>query len=168
MASCLDVAEVRAGFERSNLLESEWARNARFLDDMCEEQGVEPTKLGAFAEFSRVEVYRAPEGSPGVTDTHFLAVLGVGLVLMKEVGMLRKRTDCQFMFFSEFEGGTFRPDESIGGRGWGHMAIQAARGSVPLFRLGWYFDERSSDRRNAINAAADERDRMLAAIERGR
>jgi hypothetical protein len=33
------------------------------------------------------------------------------------------------------------------------------------FRLGWYFDERSSDPRHAINAAAAERDRILAAIE---
>jgi len=129
---------------------------------------VDATKLGAFAEFSQVEVYRAPEGTPGVTDTHFLAVLGVGLVLMKEAGLFRKRTDCQFMFFSEFEGGTFRAEETVGGRGWGYVAIQAARGSVPLFRLGWYFDERSSDPRHAINAAANERDRVLAAIERGR
>ena len=98
--------------------------------------------------------------------THLLVVLDVGLVLMREVGVLKKRTDVQFMFFSDFGNGSFSPQESVGGRGWGHMDIQAAQGSLPLFRLGWYFDERSSDPRHAINATAAERDRILAAIQR--
>jgi hypothetical protein len=68
--------------------------------------------------------------------------------------------------FSELEGGSFLPQECIGGRGWGHMAIQAARGSVAVFRMGWYFDERSSDPRHTVNAAASERDRILQAIQR--
>jgi hypothetical protein len=168
MGSCLDAVEVRAGFERSNLPEGEWESPASLVDDMCREQGMDASTLGTFTEFSRVEVYRAAGGTPGVTDTHLLAVLDVGLVLIREVGLFKKRTDCQFMMFSEFGEGTFLAEESVGGRGWGHVAIQAARGSVPLFRLGWYFDERSSDPRHALNAAANERDRVLAAIERWR
>lgn len=163
---CLDVAEVRAGFERSNLLEDSWGQPAKLVDDMCREQGLRPADLGKFTEFSQVEAYRTPDGTPGITDTHLLAVLDVGLVMMREVGLLKKRTDCQYMMFSEFEGGSFLPEESIGGRGWGHMAIQAVRGSVPVCRFGWYFDERSSDPLHAVNAAANERDRVLEAIQR--
>jgi hypothetical protein len=166
LVNCLEVAEVRAGFERSNLPEDAWAHWAKLVDDMCGEQGVGPEHLGAFTEFSKVEVYRFPNGEPGVTDTHLLAVLDVGLVMMREAGFLRKRTDSQFMMFSEFQGGEFHPEESIGGRGWGHVCIQAARGSVPLFRFGWYFDSRSSDQRSQLNAAANERDRILQAIRR--
>lgn len=164
--SCLDVTEVRAGFERSNLPRDGWDHSAGLIDDMCIEQGLRTGDLGAFAEFSQVEVYRAPGGLPGVTDTHLLAILDVGLVMMREIGLFKKRTDCQYMMFSEFEGGLLLPQESVGGRGWGHMAIQAVRGSVPVFRLGWYFDERSSDPRHAVNAAANERDRILQAIQR--
>jgi hypothetical protein len=43
--------------------------------------------------------------------------------------------------------------------------VQAVRGSLPVFRFGWYFDERFSDRRHAVNAAANERDRILQAIQ---
>lgn len=164
--SCLDIAEVQAGFERSNLPSDAWRHSAGLIDDMCAEQGLRATDLGPFAEFSQVEAYRFPDGLPGVTDPHLLAVLDVGLVMMREIGMLRKRTDCQFMMFSEFEGGSFSAEESVGGRGWGYMAIQAKRGSVPVFRMGWYFDERSSDPRHTVNAAANERDRVLQAIQR--
>jgi hypothetical protein len=164
--SCLDVADVRAAFERSNVPESGWAHQAGLVDDMCSEQNVRPADLGRFVEFSEVEAYRAPDGVPGVTDTHLLAVLDVGLVMMREVGLLRKRTDCQLMMFDEVKGGSFLPQESIGGRGWGHMAVQLTRGSVPVFRMGWYFDERSSDPRRAVNVAANERDRILQAIQR--
>ncbi len=164
--TCLDVADVRAAFERSNLPEVSWVHQARLVDDLCSEQGLPPTHFGAFAEFSEVEAYRAPGGTPGVTDTHLLAVVDVGLVMMRGIGLLKKRTDCQFMMFDEIRGGSFLPQESIGGRGWGHMCIQAARGSVPVFRMGWYFDERSSDPRRGVNAAANERDRILQAIQR--
>lgn len=164
--NCLDVAQVRAAFERSNVPESSWASQATLVDDMCSEQNLQPADLGTFTEFSEVEAYRFPDGAPGVTDTHLLAVLDVGLVMMREIGLLRKRTDCQFMMFDEIRGSAFLPQESIGGRGWGHMAIQMARGSVPVFRMGWYFDERSSDPRHAVNAAANERDRVLQAIKR--
>jgi hypothetical protein len=165
-ASCLDADNVRTGFERSNLPQQDWPGAARLVDAMCKEQGVGPADLGNFTEFSRAEAYRAASGTPGVTDTYLLAVVDVGLVLMREVGLLRKRADCQFMFFSEFQGGTFTAEESLGGRGWGHMDIQAARGSISLFRIGWPFDERSSDPSRAINAAANERDRVLQAIQR--
>jgi hypothetical protein len=164
--TCLDVPELREGFERSNLPEAAWGGAARLVDGMCAEAEVPPVHLGRFTEFSEVQAYRFPSGTPGVTDTYLLAVLDVGLVMMKEVGLLRKRTDSQFLYFSEFGNGTFHPAESIGGRGWGHMDIQAAHGSVPVTRFGWYFDERSSDPRHGINAAAGERDRILAAIER--
>jgi hypothetical protein len=164
--TCLDVAEVRAAFKRSNLPEDDLIGPARLVDAMCNEQGLRTADLGTFAEFSQVEAYRAPGGSPGVTDTHLLAVLDVGLVMMREAGLLRKRTDCQYMMFSELGGGSFLAEESVGGRGWGHMAIQVARGSVPVFRMGWYFDERSSDPRHTVNAAANERDRILQAIQR--
>lgn len=164
--NCLDVANVRAAFERSNLRESGWVHQATLVDDMCSEQNLRPADLGTVTEFSEVEAYRAPGGTPGVTDTHLLAVLDVGLVMMREIGLLRKRTDCQFMMFDEIRGSAFLPQESVGGRGWGHMAIQMARGSVPVFRMGWYFDERSSDPRHAVNAAANERDRVLQAIQR--
>ncbi len=164
--TCLDLAEVRAAFERSNLPEDSWAHPAGLVDDMCSEQGMSATQLGRFTEFSQVEAYRAPGGSPAVTETYLLAVLDIGLVMMNEVGRFRKRTDSQFMFFSEFGDGLFLPEESVGGRGWGHMDIQATRGSVPVFRMGWYFDERSSDPRRTINAAANERDRILRAIKR--
>jgi len=164
--NCLDIANVRAAFERSNVPEPGWVLQATLVDDMCSEQNLRPADLGTFVEFSEVEAYRAPGGTPGVTDTHLLAVLDVGLVMMREIGLLRKRTDCQFMMFDEIRGSAFLPQESIGGRGWGYMAIQVARGSVPVFRMGWYFDERSSDPRHAVNAAANERDRVLQAIER--
>ena len=164
--NCLDVANVRAAFERSNVPESGWVHQVMLVDAMCSEQALRPADLGTFTELSEVEVYRAPGGTPGVTDTHLLAVLDVGLVMMREIGLLRKRIDCQFMMFDEVQGGSFLPQESIGGRGWGHMAIQLARGSVPVFRMGWYFDERSSDPRHAVNAAANERDRVLQAIQR--
>ena len=164
--TCLDVAEVRTAFERSNLPGDAWARSAGLVDDMCAEQGMQPATLGSLTEFSEVEAYRAPGGNPGVTDTHLLAVIDIGLIMMREIGFLKKRTDCQFMMFSEFQGGSFLPQESVGGRGWGHMAIQAVRGSVPVFRIGWYFDERSSNPHHGFNAAANERDRILQAIER--
>lgn len=164
--SCLDAANVRAAFERANLPEGGWVHQAGLVDDMCSEQGLRPADLGTFIEFSEVEAYRAPGGTPDVTDTHLLAVLDVGLVMMREIGLLKKRTDCQYMMFDEVQSGSFLPQESIGGRGWGHMAIQVARGSVPVFRMGWYFDERSSDPRHAVNAAANERDRVLQAIQR--
>lgn len=157
---------MEAAFTRSNLSPERWATAAGWVDDMCSEQGVSPADLGAFTEFSEVEVYRTPDGNPGVADTYLLAVLGVGLVMMREVGVLRKRTDCQFMYFDEFQGGEFRSEESVGGRGWGHVCIQAVRGSIPVFRLGWYFDSRSSDQRHQLNAAANERDRILEAIRR--
>lgn len=163
--SCIDVPAVRAAFERSNVAADAWAGSAKLVDDLCAEQGMEPATLGTFTEFSQVEVYQAPGGSSPAA-AHLLAVIDVGLVMMREVGLFKKRTDCQFMFFSEFQGGAFLSQESIGGRGWGHMDIQAARGSVPVFRMGWYFDERSSDPRHAVNAAANERDRMLQAIQR--
>lgn len=164
--TCLDVADVQAAFGRSNLPEDSWGGRAGLVDEMCSEQGLNPGDLGRFTEFSEVEAYRAPSGIPGVTDTHLLAVVDVGLVMMREIGLLRKRADCQFMMFDEIRGGSFLPQESVGGRGWGHMCIQAARGSVPVFRMGWYFDERSSDPRRAVNAAANERDRILQAIQR--
>lgn len=164
--SCLDVPELREGFERSNLSEDAWPQAARLVDGMCAEGNVKPTDLGRFTEFSEVQAYRFPSGTPGATDTHLLAVLDIGLVLMREVGLFRKRPDSQFMFFDEFGNGSFLPVESVGGRGWGHMDIQASQGSVPVFRIGWYFDERSSDPRHAINAAAGERDRVLEAIRR--
>jgi len=164
--SCLDIAQVRSAFERSNLSESDWAQQAKLVDDMCREQNLRPQDLGTFTEFSEVEAYRFPGGTPGVTDTHLLAVLDVGLVMMREIGLLRKRTDCQFMMFDEIRGSDLLPEETIGGRGWGYMAIQVSRGSVPVFRMGWYFDERSSDPRRAVNAAANERDRVLQAIKR--
>lgn len=164
--TCLDVPELREAFERSNLPEDAWDEAARLVDDMCTEANVQPANLGRFTEFSEVQAYRSPSGTPGVTDTYLLAVLDVGLALVRQVGMLRKRTESQFMFFDEFGNGSFLPQESIGGRGWGHMDIQAAQGSVPMFRIGWYFDERSSDPRHAINAAAGERDRVLEAIRR--
>jgi hypothetical protein len=91
--------------------------------------GLSAAQLGRFTEFSQVEAYRAPGGSPAVTETYLLAVLDVGLMMMNEVGRFRKRTDSQFMFFSEFGDGLFLPEESVGGRGWGHMDIQATRGS---------------------------------------
>ena len=163
--SCLDADNVRAAFERSNLPQEGWAHPAKLMDDMCAEQGVPPAELGTFTEVSAVEVYRA-SGGASPADDHLLAVIDVGLVIMREVGLFKKRTDCQFMFFSEFQGGSFLPEESVGGRGWGHMEIQAARGSIPLFRVGWYFDQRSSDPRHSINAAANERDRILEAIQR--
>lgn len=163
--TCLDAAGVRAAFGRSNLPEDSWGHRAGLVDDMCIEQSLNPGDLGRFTEFSEVEVYRAPGGIPGVTDTYLLAVVDVGLVMMREVGLLKKRTDCQFMMFDEIRGGLFLPQESLGGRGWGHMCIQAARGSMPVFRIGWYFDERSSDPRHAVNAAANERDRILQAIQ---
>jgi hypothetical protein len=166
--TCVDVPDLRAAFERSNLLEEARGGAARLVDGMCAEANVQPADLGRFTEFSEVQAYRFPSGTPGVTDTYLLAVLDVGLVLMKEAGLLRKRTDSQFMYFDEFGNGTFRPLETMGGRGWGHMDIQAAQGSVPVFRIGWYFDERSSDPRHAINAAAGERDRILEAIMRWR
>ncbi|HEV2856966.1 MAG TPA: hypothetical protein VGW80_01030 [Solirubrobacterales bacterium] len=161
----LEVPELRSAFERANIDSGEWANSAKLVDDMCLEQGISASTLGRFTELSQVEVYRDPDGA-SPTKTHLLAVLDVGLVLMREVGILKKRTDAQFLFFSEFGNGSFSPQESVGGRGWGHMDIQAAQGSLPLFRLGWYFDERSSDPRHAINAAAAERDRILVAIER--
>lgn len=164
--TCLDTPELRAAFERSNLPQDAWTGAARLVDDMCAEANVRPADLGRFTEFSEVQAYRSPSGTPGVTDTYLLAVLDVGLALMRQVGLLKKRTDSQFMFFNEFGNGSFLPLESIGGRGWGHMDIQAAQGSVPVFRMGWYFDERSSDPRHAINAAAGERDRILEAIGR--
>jgi hypothetical protein len=164
--TCLDVPEMRAAFERSNLPEDAWPSRAKLVDDMCAEQGLAPADLGTFTDFSEVEGYRAPGGTPGVTNTYLLAVIDVGLAMMREVGLLKKRTDCQYLMFDEIRGGSFLPEESVGGRGWGHMDIQAARGSVPVFRIGWYFDERSSDPRHAVNAAANERDRILQAIQR--
>jgi hypothetical protein len=166
--ACLEVPELRAALERSNLPEEDWARNASMVDDMCGESGVDPTRLGIFTEFSQVEAFQSPNGVPAVTKPHLLAVLGVGLILMREAGVFRKRTDVQSLWFSEFGSGTFLAQESVGGHGWGYMVIQAMRGSVPLFRLGWYFDERSSDSLQTINAAANERDRILTAIERAR
>lgn len=166
--TCLDIPELRAAFERSNVGEGAWPEAARLVDDMCAEANVQPAHLGRFTEFSEVQAYRSPSGTPGATDQHLLAVLDVGLVMMRRAGILKKRTDSQFLYFSEFGNGSFEPVESIGGRGWGHMDIQAAHGSVPVFRMGWYFDERSSDPRHAINAAAGERDRILEAIQRWR
>jgi hypothetical protein len=164
--TCLDVPELREGFERSNLQEDAWAGAAYLVDGMCDEANVPPSKLGRFTEFSEVQAYQSPSGTPGVTDTYLLAVIDVGLALLKEVGRFKKRVDSQFMFFNEFGNGTFKAEETMGGRGWGHMDIQAAQGSIPVFRMGWYFDERSSDPRHAINAAAGERDRILEAIHR--
>lgn len=164
--SSLDRPELEAAFARSNLPAERWSLAAGWVDDMCSEQGISPGDLGTFTEFSEVEAYRAPDGKPGVTDTYLLAVLDLGLVMMREAGFLRKRTDCQFMMFDEFQGGEVRPEESAGGRGWGHVCIQAARGSIPVFRLGWYFDSRSSEPRHQLNAAANERDRILEAIRR--
>lgn len=57
------------------------------------------------------------------------------------------------------------PQERVGGRGWGRMDIQATRGSLPLFRLGWSFDDRSTDPRHDVNAAANERERVLHAVQ---
>lgn len=113
--TCVDVPELRAAFERSNLSEDAWAGAARLVDGMCAEANVQPADLGRFTEFSEVQGYRFPSGTPGVTDTYLLAVLDVGLVLMKEAGLLRKRTDSQFMFFNEFGNGTFLPLETLGG-----------------------------------------------------
>jgi hypothetical protein len=164
--SSLDRPELEAAFARSNLPAERWSSAAGWVDDMCSEQGISPGGLGAYTEFSEVEAYRFPDGEPGITDTHLMAVLDVGLVMMREVGTFRKRTDSQFMMFDEFQGGEFVPDESVGGRGWGYVCIQAVRGSVPVFRVGWYFDSRSSDQRNELNSAANERDRILQAIRR--
>lgn len=166
VVNSLDDPEVKAGLSRSNLPAERWQSAARLIDDMCAQQRIRPGDLGTFTEFSEVEAYKAPGGTPGVTETHLLAVIDVGLVLMREVGLLRKRTDCQFMMFDEFRGGEFRAEESAGGRGWGHVCIQAVRGSIPVFRLGWYYDSRSSDQRHDLNAVANERDRVLAAIRR--
>lgn len=164
--SALDQPELRAAFERSNLPAERWQTAAGWVDDMCVEQRISPGQLGTFTEFSEVEAYRFPDGEPGVHDTHLLAVIDVGLVMMREVGRFRRKTDCQFMMFDEFQGGEFRAEESVGGRGWGHFCVQAARGSVPVFRIGWYFDDRSSDPRHQLNAAANERDRVLEALRR--
>ena len=164
--SVLDQPELKAAFERSNLPSERWSTAAGWLDEMCSEQNVSPGDLGSYTEFSEVEVYRFPDGEPGVTDTHLLAVLDLGLVVMREVGVFRKSTDSQFMMFDEFRGGEFVPDETLGGRGWGYVCIQAVRGSIPVFRMGWYFDDRSSDPRRGLNAAANERNRVLEAIRR--
>jgi hypothetical protein len=153
------------GFEGSNLAEDAWPEAACLVDDMYVEANVRPAELGRFTEFSEVQAYRFPSGTPSVTDQYLLAVLDVGLPMMRRAGLPKKRTDFQFMYFSEFGNGSFEPVESVGGCGWGHMDIQAAHGSRSPGWVGTSTNGPSAPSTQSTPAAG-ERDRILAAIRR--
>jgi hypothetical protein len=166
LVSSLDLVEIRDAFERSNLEPGSLARSAEMVDALCAERGLGFRDLGPVPEFSEVEVFRAANGA-SPADRHLLALLDVGLVLIRELGP-DEHGDSRSTVFTELPGASFSRGHSLAGPGWGHMEIQASRLSAPLFRLGWPFDIRSHDHREQMTEVARERDRILAAIRRRR
>jgi hypothetical protein len=160
-SSCLQDPHIRAAFERSNIEQSEWEHNARQLDFLLS-SGFQPSDI---EEVSVVEAYRKPDGSSMGSVTHLLTLMFPGVALLREAGLLRKRTDVQEFLYSEFPGGTFVAEEAELGRGWGVCAIQARVGSVPLFRLGWHWSAGHGQSRELMAVAA-ERDRILSSMQR--
>lgn len=162
--SCLDHPEVKEAFERSNIPLAEWDQRAAQLDAVREQEGFNVAEIH---EFSLVELHRKPDGSSMGSEEHLLGVvLGIGLVIVRDIGgmLRRRRVDSQFMVFSDAPGVTFYADDREHGRGWGHYSVQGVtRGGQAVVRISWPYSDRASDRREPSKALS-ERERILALL----
>ena len=164
--SCLSDDEFRAAFERSNVPSNLLEHSARLVDDMLAEGGVEATTIKG-VDFSLVDMFIRPDGQSSA-EKHLMAVLhSIGIVLMREVGLRKKKTKSDFMYYSDQPGIQFGASQREQVRGWGWFHIHALIGGQPVFTLGWPWSYSGGSPPNAAEPAAAqaERDRILEVLQ---
>ena len=147
--------DTRERLDASNIPAPERAAQEKILLAGCQQEGIRPSDILAF---SRVGVYRAPDGVGMGTDDQLMGVLpSIGLMLFREKGGFFRatRVEVQTMIFDELPGLRFRPEDKQDGRNYGSFDLQGhLSGGQPVVRFEWYW---SGD---TMTAALQERERI--------
>lgn len=160
MTSCLNHPHIQEVFSRSNVPSSAWPYQAKQLDAMLKQEDIHQAHV---LEVSLVEEYRKPDASSLDSDTSLLILFTIGCMLLRERGLLTKKTQMREFLYKDARGASFVATQTTHWSGQGDFAIEAVAGGRAVFRLGWSWGTGGSD----LARAEAECSRILALMQTG-
>jgi hypothetical protein len=151
----------RSNFEKSN---RNWRRLLTQLSNACQPY----PSAEALLDVSSVGLCRSADVTELRPVQALLVLSKFDIALVHDHGLFKRRTDVERMGYGEVAQAVAdeRCDTSISGE---YSVQLLGIGSVPLFRLAWYWSESllASNDAKGQQEAATERDRILITLQKG-